>query len=78
MVLHMSRYEFYCPPVREWPERGKVNFVRLYDTAMDRVIPWRWMCSLVLMPGSPSHRALTGLVEASQPDASLSREVAKI
>ena len=74
----MSRYELYCPPVREWPARGRDNFLRLYDAAMDRVIPWRWMCSMVLMPGSPSHQALTGLVEASLPDAPLSREVATI
>lgn len=74
----MSRYEFHCPPLREWPEHGKANFLRLYDAAMDRVIPWRWMTSLIFLPGSPSHQALTGLVEASAPEAALSREVAKI
>ena len=74
----MSRYEFYCPPVRTWPSLGKANFLRLYDGAMDRVIPWRWMTSLIFLPGSPSHQALTGLVSASLPVPSLSREVAKI
>ena len=70
----MSRYEFYCPPVRTWPSRGKANFLRLYDAAMDRVIPWRWMCSLVLMPGSPAGEAVRDLPRA----AALSREVTTI
>jgi hypothetical protein len=61
----VSRYELCCPPVREWPARGKANFLALYDTAMDRVLPWRWMCSAIFMPGSPSHTALVDLREAT-------------
>ena len=63
--MAMGRYEFYCPPVRTWPARGRDNFLRLYDAGMDKVIPWRWMCSLVFMPGSPSHDAVVGLREAA-------------
>lgn len=62
----MNRYELHCPPVREWPARWQANFLRLYDAAMYRVLPWRWMCSLFFLPGTPSRRALTGLVEASR------------
>lgn len=53
----MSRYEFYVPPVRRWPKLWLQRFLWLYDAAMDRIIPWRWMCSLIMMPGSPSYRA---------------------
>lgn len=70
MVCRMSRYEFYCPPPREWPARGAANFARLYDAAMYRVLPWRWMCSLIFMPGSPAGNAVRSL-----PEAALSREV---
>lgn len=70
----MTRYELCFPPVREWPARGKENFLRLYDASMDRVIPWRWMCSLVLMPGSPSHEALVGLREAALSDVGRASE----
>jgi hypothetical protein len=69
----MSRYELYCPPVRQWPALGRERFLWLYDTAMDRVIPWRWMCSAILMPGTPSRAAVDGL-----PQAALSAETAKI
>ena len=65
----MGRYEFYCPPIRQWPALWHDRFARLYDTAMDRVIPWRWMCSAVLMPGTPARAAVDSL-----PVAALSAE----
>ena len=54
----MTRYEFYMPPVRTWPTIWWARFLWLYDTAMDKIIPWRWMCSLAMMPGSPSHNVI--------------------
>jgi hypothetical protein len=57
----MSRYEFYMPPVRTWPAIWWARFLWLYETAMDKVIPWRWMCSLAMMPGSPSWSAARGV-----------------
>lgn len=62
----MSRYELCCPPVRQWPAMAKSNFIRLYDTAMDRVIPWRWMCSVSLLPGSPAYKAIVDMREAAR------------
>ena len=66
----MSRYELYCPPLRCWPALAAANFVRLYDAAMYRILPWRWMCSLFMLPGTPSALALADLRRAA-----LSREV---
>ncbi len=70
MVCRMSRYELHCPPPCQWPSLAAGNFARLYDAAMDRVIPWRWMCSAALMPGSPAYIAISAV-----PEAALSREV---
>jgi hypothetical protein len=69
----MGGYEFYCPPVRQWPAIWKARFLGLYDAAMDRILPWRWMCALFFLPGTPSRAALDGLV-----DAAVSAEVATI
>jgi len=65
--------EFHIPPLRQWPALWWERFLWLYDTAMDRVLPWRWMCALFFLPGTPSRAALDGLAEAA-----LSREVEAI
>lgn len=73
MVCRMSRYELHCPPPRQWPAIWRARFLWLYETAIDRVLPWQWMCSALFLPGTPGRTALDGLAEAA-----LSREVEAI